>query len=887
MTSKQSAAAFLHVTSCFFLTVLLTSCGGGSVNSDSGNPSAALKIAPVTPASATLVPGATQQFETSVSGSTNTGIVWQVNGATGGAAQNGTISATGLYTAPAAISQSTQFTVTAMAAADNSKTANASVTVNPAPSGAVIGVAISPASASVTAGATQQFTATVSGSSNQAVTWSVDGSSGGNTTVGTITPNGLYTAPSTVGAHAIMATSVADTTKNCKASVTVTAATAVVVSPTSAAIAVNTIQQFTASVSGNANPAVTWSVDGVSGGNQSVGTITAAGLYTGPATAGTHTVSATSVADPEQSGNSSVAVVSLTVSPVSTTVAPDGTRQFTAELQDASDDSVTWSVDGIINGNSTVGTISASGLYTAPDDKGSHSVAATSMEIPTLTAKSSVSVASSAPGAVSVLTYHNNDVRDGVNNSETVLNLSNVNSQQFGKKYSYAVDGQIYAQPLYVPNLTIAGSSHNVVYVATENDTVYAFDADGGSSSPLWQNHLGLPPNNSNDIGGIVPILGITSTPVLDPSTNTMYVVTDTEEGGRVYRLHALDLITGAEKFGGSVVIDGSVLGTGTDSVGGKITLEKGCYQRMGLALDPVTSDIYIAFGHCAHGWVLAYNKTTLQQTAIMNTTPDGAGGALWGGGGAPAVDTNGDLYLITGCDEGDPASGYNDSAQRLSAVDLSLLDYFKPADDPYLRDKDLDYGSGAGLIMPDNTSSTPHEYIGAGKDGRMFVINRDNMGQYQSTDQVIQVIQSGVETSDNFFDTPTYWNGYLYLHAQNDVIRAFSWDSGTGLLSASPIAQGTATYGKRGATASVSSNGSSDGIVWEIEATNYDQGPAILHAYNATNVSQELYNSSQAADGRDTAGNAVRFSVPTIADGHVFVGTGTELDIYGLLSQP
>src|SRR5581483_11840876 len=308
---------------------------------------------------------------------------------------------------------------------------------------------------------------------------------------------------------------------------------------------------------------------------------------------------------------------------------------------------------------------------------------------------------------------------------------------------------------------------------------------------------------------------------------------------------------------------------------------------RMGLALDPVTSDIYIAFGHCAHGWVLAYNKTTLQQTAIMNTTPDGAGGALWGGGGAPAIDTNGDLYLITGCDENDPASGYNDSAQRLSSLDLSLIDYFKPADDPYLREEDLDYGSGAGLIMPDNSSSTPHEFIGAGKAGRIFVINRDNMGQYQSTDHVIQVIQSGVQTYDNFFDTPAYWNGYLYLHAQNDVIRAFSWDSSTGLLSASPIAQGTATYGKRGATASISSNGSSDGIVWEIEATDYDQGPAVLHAYNATNVSQELYNSSQAADGRDTAGTAVRFSVPTIADGHVFVGTGTELDIYGLLSQP
>ncbi len=885
MNSKYPA--FLFVIVCLSLTVLLTSCGGVSASNDSGNPSATVAIAAVTPATATLAPGATQQFQTAVTGASNTAVVWQVNGVAGGAASSGTISASGLYTAPATISQSTQFTITAMAAADNSKTAKASVTVNPASSSQVIGVAISPASASVTTNATRQFSATVSGSSDQSVTWSVDGSNGGNATVGSISVAGLYTAPSVAGTHTITATSVADNTKNAKATVTVNAASAVVVSPASAAIAVSTTQQFTASISGNSNTTFTWSVDGVSGGNASLGTISASGLYTAPATAGTHSITATSASNQAQSGSGSVAVVSLTLSPTSATVVPDGTRQFTANLQDAGNDSVSWSVDGVANGNTTVGTISASGLYTAPDSVGNHTVTAISAEIPTLSANSSVSVANSTPGAVSVLTYHNDDVRDGVNSSETVLNLSNVNSQQFGKKYSYSVDGQIYAQPLYVPNLTISGSSHNVVYVETENDTIYAFDADGGSSSPLWQNHLGLAPNNSNDKGGIVPILGITSTPVIDPTTNTIYVLTDTEESGRVYRLHALDLITGAEKFGGSVVVDGSVLGTGVDSVGGRITLEKGCYQRMGLALDPVTSDIYIAFGHCAHGWVLAYNKTTLQQTAIMNTTPDGAGGALWGGGGAPAIDTNGDLYLITGCDENDPASGYNDSAQRLSSLDLSLIDYFKPADDPYLREEDLDYGSGAGLIMPDNSSSTPHEFIGAGKDGRIFVINRDNMGQYQSTDHVIQVIQSGVQTYDNFYDTPAYWNGYLYLHAQNDVIRAFSWDSSTGLLSASPIAQGTATYGKRGATASISSNGSSDGIVWEIEATDYDQGPAVLHAYNATNVSQELYNSSQAADGRDTAGTAVRFSVPTIADGHVFVGTGTELDIYGLLSQP
>jgi hypothetical protein len=566
-------------------------------------------------------------------------------------------------------------------------------------------------------------------------------------------------------------------------------------------------------------------------------------------------------------------------------VLPDGTRQFTADIRGASNPAVNWSVDGIAGGNSSVGTISSSGLYTAPATLGSHTITATSVELPTLEANATVTVQSANPGVVSVLSYHNDDVRDGANTSETALTLSNVNSQQFGKKYVFPVDGQIYAQPLYVPNLTIGGVSHNTVFVATENDTVYAFDADGVSSSALWSNHLGTPPPN-NDEYGISPILGITGTPVIDASTGTLYVVTDTEvSNNREYSLHALDITSGAEKFGGPVVLNGSVPGTGTGSVNGQLALETGCYQRPGLALDPITSDIYIELGHCTHGWVLAYNKTSLQQIAIMATTPDGAGGGIWAG--APAInDITGDLFIISGVDEGDPMSGYNDSAIRLSATDLSVLDYFMPSNESYLSMNDLDVGSGSGIIMPDNQSSTPHEYIGGGKDGRIFVINRDNMGQFQSTDQVIETVQTGVNQHDNIFSTPTLWNGFLYYHCQGDVLRAFSWDINTGLLSTSPVGIGTVTYGVHGATSSVSANGTSNGIVWEIETTNQGTGPAILHAYNAMLVDQELYNSTQAGQ-RDTAGIAVKFTVPTVADGHVFVGTAAELDIYGLLSQP
>jgi PQQ-like domain len=792
---RRKYTAVLSVTSCFLALLVMADCGGGS-GGNNNDPTTSIKIAPISPSNVTLNPGASQQFHTSVSGTSNTAVQWEVDGKLSGAASTGTISNSGLYTAPPSMSQAASFTVTAVSQADPSQTTSAAVKVNPS-----VGVAVSPASA---------------------------------------------------------------------------------------AIAVSGTQPFTASVSGNTNTSVTWSVDGTTGGNSTVGTISTGGLYSAPAVAGQHTVTATSVADSTQKASASISVLSLGVSPSNANLAPGGTQQFTATVEGTSNTAVTWSVDGVVNGNTTVGTISSTGLYTAPGTVGSHTITATSVLISTLSATATVIVQNSTQGTVSMLTYHNDDVRDGANTNETTLTLSNVNSQQFGKKYAFPVDGQIYAQPLYVPNLTIDGAQHNTVFVATENDTVYAFDADGLSGTALWQNHLGTPPAN-NDQYGISPVLGVTSTPVIDSTTNTLYVLADVEQNnGRIYQLHALDITSGADKFGGPVTVTGTVPGNGVDSVNGEITLESNCYQRSGLALDPVSSAVYMSFGHCNHGWMLAYDKTTLQQIGIMNTTPDGEGGGYWNGGGAPAIDdSSGDLFFISGVDEGDPMSGYPDSAVRLNASNLSVLDYFMPSNENYLELNDLDVGSGAGILMPNNDSSTPHEYIGGGKDGRIFVINRDNMGQFQNPDQVIQEVQTGVKQHDNIFSTPALWNGYLYYHCDGDVLRIFTWDVNTGLLSTSPISIGTVTYGIFGATSSISANGTTNGIVWEIEADNQPAGgPAILHAYNALLADQELYNSTQAGN-RDTAGPAVKFTTPTVADGHVFVGTATELDVYGLLSQP
>jgi hypothetical protein len=575
----------------------------------------------------------------------------------------------------------------------------------------------------------------------------------------------------------------------------------------------------------------------------------------------------------------------MTLSPQNTSLAEFGTRQFTATVQGTDNDQVTWSVDGVAGGNSQVGTISGNGLYIAPSGTGTHTVTATSSALPTYSVNASLSVILAPQGTVSVVTYHNDDVRDGVNNNESVLNDTDVNPQQFGKIAALQVDGQVYAQPLYLPNLTIGGVQHNVIFVATENNTVYAFDADDLSDSALWKQHLATPiPNHDEE--GIEPQLGITSTPVIDTTTGTIYLVTDGLEGGhKVFRLHALSVATGDEKFGGPVVVTGTVPGSGWDSHNGQITLESTCYQRNGLALDPASNSIEISFGHCSHGWILAYDKATLQQAAILNVTPDGAGGGLWGG--TPAIDdSTGDIYLITGVDINDPAPDYNDSAMRLRAGDLSELDFFKPSNETLLRDNDADFGSGSPIIMPDNPSPYPHELIGGGKDGRIIVMDRDNMGQYQMADHVIQEVQTGTQQFNNIFATPTYFKGTLYYHCAHDVVKAYNWDNTTGLLSTTPVSRGSDVYGGHGAISSLSANGSSDAILWEIESANAANGaPAVLHAYDATNLANELYTSS-ARGGRDTAGAAIKFSVPTIADGHVYVGTQTELDIYGLLPQ-
>ncbi len=849
----------------------------GTDSADSASAPLAVFTFAISPATALVGQGGSQQYTATIQGITNTGVTWSVDGVAGGNATTGTISAAGMYTAPASAGT---HTIAASSVADTAASVTASIIVSST-------ITITPSTATLLISTTQQFTATVQGITNPTITWSVDGVSGGSATVGTISSSGLYTAPAQVGNHIVTASDGTGSANSASAQVTVTGP--VVISPTTATLTTGTTEQFSASVQGVTSPTFTWSVDGVTGGNSTIGTVDTTGKYTAPSQAGSHTVTASDGTGTGDSARAQVTVFSLTISQTGATVAPGGTQQFAATIHGIANTAVTWWVDGISGGNNSVGTVSTAGLYTAPTATGAHNVTAKSVAYPSDSVTARVTVVNVAQSAV--LTYHNDDARDGAYLEEVTLTPSNVNPTEFGKVMTYPVDGQIYAQPLYMPQLTINGGIHDVVFIATQNNSLYAFDADAttGAGTTFWHVNFGTPVN-AYDAGGPWPVVGILSTPVIDATGKTIYIVTHVEGGNPEYTLHALDVTTGKDRVT-PAGISGTVQG---DSLG------SGCYQRMGLALDPVTNAVYAAIGSCPSGWVFAYDKTTLLQKAIFDATPGAGGGGFWASGGAPAIDdTTGDLYVMNGTDAGDQQwifaqsmDGYNDSFLRMDANNLSVLDYFAPDDNAYLATNDADLGSGANILVPGSTTY-PHELLGGGKDGYIFVVNRDSMGGYNNqSNNVLETIHTGTSQFNNIFSTPVYWNGMVYFHSNGDVLRAFSWTAGAAAgqqLSSTSVANGSTVFGQHGATPSLSANGTADGIIWEIDNSAYvntnptASGPAVLHAYDASNIATELYNSADSGT-RDQAGLALKMTSPTIANGRVFVPTGSELDIYGLL---
>jgi hypothetical protein len=510
---------------------------------------------------------------------------------------------------------------------------------------------------------------------------------------------------------------------------------------------------------------------------------------------------------------------------------------------------------------------------------------------------------------VNVLTYHNDFARTGQNTNETTLTTALVNSSTFGKLFSYAVDGHVYAQPLYISGLAIPGKgTHNVVFVVTQHNGVYAFDADGGGL--LWQVSMGpssLMPNN--DFGNrygpyhdIVPEVGITSTPVIDLTSGTMYLDAFTHEGpSYLHRVHALDIATGAERPFSPVVVNVSVPGNGVGSSAGRVPLTPTQHlQRPALTL--AGGILYIAYSGYAdtnpyHGWVVGFDPATLQQLTnhIFNTTPNSttaaygpnAGeGGIWMAGNGLAVDAATNLYFMVGngvfnaTNAG--ATEYGDCFVKLStAGGLSVADWFAPFNQGTLANNDTDLGSGGSVLLPDSVGSVAHPrlIVGAGKEGKLYLLDRDNLGHFNagSDSQIVQSVPGAV---GGVFSTPAYFNQRLYFQGSGDVMKAFAITNGT--LSTTPISRSSTSFGFPGATPSVSANGTNNAIVWILQSdAAASGGPAVLRAFNAYNLTNALYNSSQAGI-RDRCAGAVKTAVPTIANGKVYVGGQFALTVFG-----
>ena len=641
------------------------------------------------------------------------------------------------------------------------------------------------------------------------------------------------------------------------------------------------------------------------------------------------TFTATDSGSPAQTQS---AAFSLTIDPSGTTVditprraalTVTQTLSLSANTTDAS--GVAWSVTPAGGSFSPAQSLSGAKVtFTAPGTAGVYTLTATSVSDTSRTTSITVGVTDLA----GVYTYHNDLARSGANTREYALTTDTVSTSSFGKLFSCTVDGAVYAQPLWVANLTIAGARHNVVFVATEHDSLYAFDADATTCSQLWKVSLidGSHGGSSTETtvaagasgnlvglgyGDVSPEVGVTGTPVIDPATNILYVVSKSVDASKTVfhqRLHAIDLVSGAEKAGSPVNIAATYPVNGGGTVSFSPRQE---HQRAGLALS--AGKVWVAWA--AHedsspwyGWVIgyAYSGGVFTQSAVLNVAPNTGEAGIWMSGGAPSVDSNGNMYVITGnglfdaTNTSAPKNDYGDSFLQLkpAANSLTVSSYFTPSSQSDDNQLDRDFGAGGAALVINLATGTPaHLVVGGGKSGTLYVLNGDNLGG-SGDGGAYQLIQ----VNAGIFATGTFWNNTLYLAPLGEPMTAYAFDPAARKFNTTAAMQSGNSFGFPGATASVSASGaSSNGIVWAINSHDYCTpqsgacGPAQLYAYSATALGTQLWNSKLI--GADAAGNAVKFTVPTIANGKVYIGTrgdnrggaagstskDGELDVYGL----
>jgi len=501
-----------------------------------------------------------------------------------------------------------------------------------------------------------------------------------------------------------------------------------------------------------------------------------------------------------------------------------------------------------------------------------------------------------------VVTYHNDIARTGQNLNESTLTPDTVTPSAFGKRSFFPIDGKVDAQPLLLSDVPMPGAgARDVLYVVSEHDSVYALDSYSGDV--LWQTSLLAPNETPSDARGcsqVTPEIGITATPVIDRSRGphgAIYMVAMSRNGSAYsQRLHALDVTTGAELFGGPTTVGASFPGTGAGSSGGAVAFDPKQYEERA-ALLLLNGQIVTAWtSHCDidpyTGWVMAFDAGTLKQSSVLNVTPNGSRGGLWMAGAGPAADAAGNIYLLDGngtfdttlTGSGFPSHGnFGNAFLKVSlSGGLSVVDFFATFDTVQASNADLDLGSGGTLVLPDlidGLGLTRHLAVGAGKDTHIYVVDRDLMGKWNaSTNRAYQDIAGAL--NGPVFSIPAYFNNTVYYAASGGALKAFSIANAR--LSSMPTSTSATAFAYPGATPGISANGTANGIVWAVENTS----PAVLHAYDARDVSRELYNSNQAASGRDLFGPGNKFITPTIANGRVYVGTANGVAVFGSLSQ-
>lgn len=504
------------------------------------------------------------------------------------------------------------------------------------------------------------------------------------------------------------------------------------------------------------------------------------------------------------------------------------------------------------------------------------------------------------PCAAQVTTSQYNNYRTNATLHEKILTPQNVNAQQFGKVGAFKVDGAVYAQPLFVPAVSITGKgTHDVLYVATEHDSVYAFDANRPGDSPLWKRTFldksrGVTTLSEDVVACpfIRPEVGITSTPVINLKTGTLYVLARTmiehKTGGDEYfqHLHALSITTGVEKFGGPKLITASVPGKGAGSSKGQVAFDA-LRENPRAALTLVNSSVYIEWASSCdndpyHGWVISYDTQTLAQKSVLNVNPDGTEAGIWLGDTGPAVDREGNLYVPTGNGTFDAANGgrdYGDSVLKLDGSSLTIRDYFTPHDQQRISQADTDVGSSGPTLLPDQPGPHPHLLLQPTKDSTIYVIDRDNMGKYHpDRDALLQMIK----ISGPGLGAIAYFNGHAFFATSDDYLRDYAIKNGRLALQA----RSRTKFADPGATPSISADGNKNAIVWAI-ATKTWNGPdtkhAAIYAFDATKLGEPIYNSEQNSR-RDRAALAARFVIPIVVNGRVYFGTRSEVEVYGLL---